>query len=324
MSLLRSCAPFLFHHYRYFCSYGACFHQKNARLRSQYPPTPHLMIWKTRSRILDLSRSAKIMGILNVTPDSFSDGGQFFSLDAAVSHARELIVEGAEIIDVGGESTRPGADPVSLKEELRRIIPVIEKIRSEFPSVLISVDTYKATTAENAIRAGADIINDITALRGDPNMIDVVLESGVGVVLMHMQGTPKTMQVAPAYQDVVSEVMEFLRNRCNWLVDRGVDRERIAIDPGFGFGKRLVDNIKLMSNLDAFRALAQPLLIGVSRKSGLAQLAGDPALPAAKRIWPTVALTCLLREKGAHLLRVHDVKPNLHALRMTEAILERC
>jgi dihydropteroate synthase len=282
------------------------------------------MIWKTRSRILDLSPSAKIMGILNVTPDSFSDGGQFFSLEAAVSHARELIVQGAEIIDVGGESTRPGADPVSLKEELRRIIPVIEKIRSEFPSVLISVDTYKAATAEKAIRAGADIINDITALRGDPGMIDAVLESGVGVVLMHMQGTPKTMQVAPSYQDVVSEVMDFLEDRCNWLVGRGVDRERIAIDPGFGFGKRLADNIKLMRNLDAFRALAQPLLIGVSRKSGLAQLAGDAALPAAKRIWPTVALTCLLREKGAHLLRVHDVKPNLEALRMTEAILERC
>jgi dihydropteroate synthase len=282
------------------------------------------MIWKTRSRLFDLSRSAKIMGILNVTPDSFSDGGQFFSLGAAVSHARELIVEGAEIIDVGGESTRPGADPVSPKEELRRIIPVIEKIRSEFPSVLISVDTYKATTAEKAIRAGADIINDITALRGDPSMIDVVLESGVGVVLMHMQGTPKTMQVAPSYHDVVSEVMEFLEDRCNWLVDRGVDRERIAIDPGFGFGKRLADNIKLMRNLEAFRALAQPLLIGVSRKSGLAQMVGDAALPVAKRIWPTVALTCLLREKGAHLLRVHDVKPNLEALRMTEAILERC
>ncbi len=282
------------------------------------------MIWKTRSRTLDLSRSAKIMGILNVTPDSFSDGGQFFSLEAAVCHARELIAEGAEIIDVGGESTRPGADPVPLEEELRRIIPVIQKIRSQFPSVLISVDTYKAATARQAIRAGADIINDITALRGDPSMIDVILESGAAVVLMHMQGQPKTMQVAPSYQDVVSEVVAFLRDRRDWLVDRGVDRESIAIDPGFGFGKRLSDNIKLMRNLEAFNVLAQPLLIGVSRKSGLAQLAGDSALPAAKRIWPTVALTCLLREKGAHLLRVHDVKPNLEALRMTEAILERC
>jgi dihydropteroate synthase len=282
------------------------------------------MIWKTRRRTLYLSRSAKIMGILNVTPDSFSDGGQFFSLEAAVSHARELVAEGAEIIDVGGESTRPGADPVPLEEELRRIIPVIQKIRAQFPSVLISVDTYKAATARQAIRAGADIINDITALRGDPGMIDVVLESGAAVVLMHMQGKPKTMQVAPSYQDVVSEVVAFLRDRRDWLVDRGVDHESIAIDPGFGFGKRLSDNIKLMRNLEAFSVLAQPLLIGVSRKSGLAQLAGDSALPAAKRIWPTVALTCLLREKGAHLLRVHDVKPNLEALRMTEAILERC
>jgi dihydropteroate synthase len=287
-----------------------------------YPAQP--MIWKTRRRTLYLSRSAKIMGILNVTPDSFSDGGQFFSLEAAVSHARELVAEGAEIIDVGGESTRPGADPVLLEEELRRIIPVIKKIRAQFPSVLISVDTYKAATARQAIRAGADIINDITALRGDPGMIEVVLESGAAVVLMHMQGQPKTMQVAPSYQDVVSEVVAFLRDRRDWLVDRGVDRESIAIDPGFGFGKRLSDNIKLMRNLEAFSVLAQPLLIGVSRKSGLAQLAGDSALPAAKRIWPTVALTCLLREKGAHLLRVHDVKPNLEALRMTEAILERC
>jgi dihydropteroate synthase len=280
------------------------------------------MIWRARQRTIDLSRSARIVGILNVTPDSFSDGGQFFGLEAALAHARQLIAEGAEIIDVGGESTRPGAAPVSLQEELRRVIPVIEKIRPEFPSIFISVDTYKAETAQQAIRAGADIINDITALRGDSGMIDVVRESGVGIVLMHMQGMPKTMQVAPSYQEVVSEVMDFLKARRDWLIDQGVDRERIALDPGFGFGKRLADNIKLMRNLEAFRALGQPLLIGVSRKSSLAQLSGDPGLPAAKRIWPTVALTCLLREKGAHLLRVHDVKPNLEALRMTEAILE--
>jgi dihydropteroate synthase len=180
------------------------------------------MFWKTRCRTLDLSRSAKVVGILNVTPDSFSDGGKFFDLDAAETHARELIAEGAEIIDVGGESTRPGADPVPLEEELRRVIPVIEKIRSEFLSVLISVDTYKAETARQAIRAGADIINDITALRGDPKMIDVVLETGAAVVLMHMQGTPKTMQAAPYYQDVVSEVSEFLSDQRDRLVRRGV------------------------------------------------------------------------------------------------------
>jgi len=282
------------------------------------------MIWKTRSRALDLRQSAKIMGILNVTPDSFSDGGQFFSLEAAVLHARELIAEGAEIIDVGGESTRPGADPVSLEEELHRVIPVIREIRSEFPSVLISVDTYKAETARRAILAGADIVNDITALRGDPKMIDVIRENEVAVVLMHMQGLPKTMQVAPSYREVVSEVIEFLRERCDWLVSHGVDREAIAIDPGFGFGKRLADNIQLMRNLEAFQTLTRPLVVGVSRKSALGQLSGDSALPASKRIWPTVALTCLLREKGAHLLRVHDVKPNVEALRMTEAILERC
>ncbi len=282
------------------------------------------MIWKTRRRTFDLRQSAKIMGILNVTPDSFSDGGQFFSLEAAVLHARELIAEGAEIIDVGGESTRPGADPVSLEEELHRVIPVIREIRSEFPSVLISVDTYKAETARRAILAGADIVNDITALRGDPKMIDVIRENEVAVVLMHMQGLPKTMQVAPSYREVVSEVIEFLRERCDWLVSQGVDREAIAIDPGFGFGKRLADNIQLMRNLEAFQTLTRPLVVGVSRKSALAQLSGDSALPASKRIWPTVALTCLLREKGAHLLRVHDVKPNVEALRMTEAILERC
>jgi dihydropteroate synthase len=282
------------------------------------------MFWKTRSRTLDLGHSAKVVGILNVTPDSFSDGGRFFGLDAAVAHARELITEGAEIIDVGGESTRPGADPVSLEEELRRVIPVIEKVRCEFPSVLISVDTYKAETARQAIGAGAGIINDITALRGDPKMVDVVLESGAAVVLMHMQGTPKTMQAAPHYRDVVAEVTEFLRDRRDWLVGCGVDRQSIAVDPGFGFGKRLADNITLMRNLEKLQALDQPLLIGVSRKSGLAQLSGNPGLPASKRVWPTVALTCLLREKGAHLLRVHDVKPNLEALRMTEAILQRC
>ena len=282
------------------------------------------MIWKTRRRTFDLRQSAKIMGILNVTPDSFSDGGQFFSLEAAVLHARELIAEEADIIDVGGESTRPGAEPVSLEEELHRVIPVIREIRSDFPSIVISIDTYKAETARQAIQAGADIVNDITALRGDPKMIHVIREHEVAIVLMHMQGLPKTMQAAPAYREVVPEVIEFLRERRDWLVSHGVDREAIAIDPGFGFGKRLADNVELMRNLEAFQALAQPLVVGVSRKSSLAQLSGDSALPASKRVWPTVALTCLLREKGAHVLRVHDVKPNVEALRMTEAILERC
>jgi dihydropteroate synthase len=282
------------------------------------------MIWKTRTQTLDLSRKAKIMGILNVTPDSFSDGGQFFSFDAALTHARALVAEGAEIIDVGGESTRPGADPVSLEEELRRVVPVIREIRSEFPDLLVSIDTYKAETARQAILAGADILNDITALRSDPKMVDVVLDSQVAVVLMHMQGVPKTMQNAPSYEKVVPEVMGFLKDRRDWLVEHGVAAEKIAIDPGFGFGKRLVDNVELIRKLQDFKTLAQPLVVGISRKSPLAQLAGQPGLPAAQRLWPTVALTCLLREKGAHVLRVHDVKANVEALRMTEAILEQC
>ena len=282
------------------------------------------MIWKLRSRPLDLSRAAKIMGVLNVTPDSFSDGGKFSSFEAALAHARVLVAEGAAIIDVGGESTRPGADPVSLEEELCRVIPVVQKIHSEFPEIAISIDTYKAGVARQAILAGADIVNDITALRGDPRMLDVVLENRPAVILMHMQGTPKTMQIAPSYQNVVFEVTDFLRNRRDWLVQRGVDPRTVAIDPGFGFGKGLSHNVALIRNLDAFQARAQPIVVGISRKSSLAQLAGEPMLPAAERIWPTVALTCLLREKGAHVLRVHDVRANIEALRMTEAILERC
>jgi dihydropteroate synthase len=264
------------------------------------------------------------MGVLNVTPDSFSDGGKFFSFEAAVDHARELVAEGAEIIDVGGESTRPGADPVPLDEELRRTIPVVEKIYSEFPQIAISIDTYKAEVARQAVRAGAEIINDITGLRADPGMADVALRTGAGVIVMHMQGTPRTMQFAPHYSDVVQEVSQFLRTRRDCLVSRGLDARKVAVDPGFGFGKRLADNLALVRNLDVFQALAQPVVVGISRKSSLAELAGERKLLPAERIWPTVAMTCLLREKGAHVLRVHDVRANIEALRMTEAILERC
>jgi dihydropteroate synthase len=288
-----------------------------------YHPTPH-MIWHLRTHNLDLGRAAKIMGVLNVTPDSFSDGGKFFSFEAAVEHARGLVAEGAEIIDVGGESTRPGADPVPLGEELRRTISVVERIHAEFPRITISIDTYKAEVAREAIAAGAEIINDVTGLRADPAMTDVALETGAGVIVMHMQGTPKTMQVAPHYSDVVQEVFQFLRARRDCLANRGLDLRKIALDPGFGFGKRLADNLALVRSFDVFQALAQPLVVGTSRKSSLAELAGERKLPAAERIWPTVAMTCLLREKGAHVLRVHDVRANIEALRMTEAILERC
>jgi dihydropteroate synthase len=279
------------------------------------------MIWKLGKRSIDLSHSGSIMGVLNVTPDSFSDGGHFADEEAAFRHAERMAGDGAEILDVGGESSRPGSEPVTLENELRRVIPVIKRIRAWFPELFLSIDTYKAETARQAVAAGADIINDITALRADPEMIEVLKHSEVGVILMHMRGTPRTMQINPHYEDVVSEVFEFLRRRRDELVACGVDHTRIAIDPGYGFGKRLQDNVELVRRLDRFAELGQPVVVGVSRKSMIAHLLGDSKLQFEGRLWPTVALTSLLREKGAHIFRVHDVRPNLEALRMTEAIL---
>jgi len=232
-----------------------------------------------------------------------------------------MVSEGAAILDVGGESSRPGAEPVMLGEELRRVIPVIQRIRAHYPELLISIDTYKAETARQAIAAGADIVNDISALRADVSMIEIVRSTGTGVILMHMQGTPKTMQVNPSYRDVVSEVYCFLQERRDTLVGQGIHPQSIAIDPGFGFGKRVQDNVALVRQLAHFKGLRQPIVVGISRKSMITHLLGEPNLPHAERLWPTVALTSLLREKGAHIFRVHDVRPNLEALRMTEAIV---
>jgi dihydropteroate synthase len=261
------------------------------------------------------------MGVLNVTPDSFSDGGLFVDEEAAFRHAERMVGEGAAILDVGGESSRPGSEPVALKEELRRVVPVIKRIRTRFPHLLLSIDTYKAETARQALAEGADIINDISALRADKEMIEVLKHSDAGVILMHMRGTPKTMQVDPHYEDVVTEVFEFLRQRRDDLVRGGIDRARIAIDPGYGFGKRVQDNVELVRQLSRFAELEQPIVVGISRKSVIAHLLGDPKLQFEDRMWPTVALTSLLREKGVQVFRVHDVRPNLEALRMTEAIL---
>jgi dihydropteroate synthase len=278
------------------------------------------MIWRARDRLLTFERQAQLMAVLNITPDSFSDGGSFLEADHAVDQASRLVDEGAGILDVGGESTRPGSDPVPLEEELRRVIPVIRRLRREFPEVVLSIDTYKAETARQAVVAGADIINDITALRGDPLMVKVVKETGAGVVIMHMQGTPKTMQVAPYYRDVVAEVASFLDERRAFACAQGVAFDRIALDPGFGFGKRDQDNMRLIQRFDAIAALGSPTVVGISRKSTLARLSGEPQLPFSERLWPTIATTCLLRLGGAQVLRVHDVRPNLEALRMTEAI----
>jgi dihydropteroate synthase len=278
------------------------------------------MIWRARERVLAFEHQALIMAVLNVTPDSFSDGGRFFRPDQAIEQASRLVDEGAAILDIGGESTRPGSDPVPLEEELRRVIPVIRQLHREFPDIVLSIDTYKAETARQAVAAGADIINDVTGLRGDPQMVKVVKETNAGVVLMHMQGTPKTMQIAPSYRDVVAEVASFLDERRAFARSQGVEFDRIALDPGFGFGKRDRDNVRLIQRLDAIAALGSPIVVGISRKSTLARLSGEPELPFSERLWPTVAATCLLRLGGAQVLRVHDVRANLEALRMTEAI----
>jgi dihydropteroate synthase len=275
------------------------------------------MIWKLPRGPFDLSRQGLIMGVLNVTPDSFSDGGSFLDRAAAVAHALDLAAQGADIIDVGGESTRPGAEAVGVDEELRRVVPVIRELRQR-SDVLISIDTSKAAVAAAAVEAGADIVNDVTALLGDPEMPAVAARSGAGVVLMHMQGEPRTMQKCPHYTDVVAEVSEFLRQRISAAVGCGMAVERLAIDPGIGFGKKPEHNRALLQSLPAFTALGRPVLIGVSRKSFLSWLADAPVIE--DRFWPGVALTSYGRERGAHIFRVHDPKPHREALRMTEAI----
>jgi dihydropteroate synthase len=279
------------------------------------------MIWKLRERELALGSRAVVMGILNITPDSFSDGGEYLDRNRAIAHGEELVNAGADIIDVGGESTRPGSEPVSLDEEMRRVLPVVQALRIRFPAMILSVDTSKAEVARATLAAGADAINDVTALRGDPKMAEVVRDFSAGVVLMHMQGVPKTMQEAPQYEDVVHEVSAFLKQRFEFAVTMGIDPACVVLDPGFGFGKRLQDNLQLLRHLRRLTMLGRPIVAGVSRKSGLARLAGNPKLAPSDRLWPTVALTAWLREQGASIFRVHDVAPNRQAVRMLEAIL---
>ena len=276
------------------------------------------MIWRTRRAALDLSRRARVMGILNVTPDSFSDGGSHFGIEAALAHAREMIVQGVDIIDVGGESTRPGSLPVPADEETKRTAPVIRALRAEWDG-LISIDTSKAAVAKAAIESGADIVNDVSGLRADPQMAEVCATSRCGVVVMHMQGTPQNMQVAPHYADVVSEVADFFNERMASLTAQGITPENICVDPGIGFGKTLDQNIALLKALNKIAPAGRPLLLGVSRKSCIAGMLESPDIK--ERDWPTVAITSWARQQGTMLHRVHEARPNLQALRMTEAIM---
>ena len=257
------------------------------------------------------------MGIVNVTPDSFSDGGEFLNPDEACSHGLSLVAEGAEILDIGGESTRPGSEGVSAEEETQRVLPVIQALRRA-TKVPISIDTSKASVARAALEACADIINDVTGLRGDPEMTALAAESRAGVVVMHMQGTPRTMQSAPTYDDVVAEVGEFFRHSLERAVAFGLDPMSIALDPGIGFGKTPAHNLTLLAGLKSFASLARPLLIGVSRKSLLGHFANSSAME--DRLWPGVALTALCRERGARIFRVHEAKPHVLALRTAEAL----
>lgn len=274
------------------------------------------VLWKVGGNVLDLTQRALVMGVLNVTPDSFSDGGEFFATQAAVKHGLEMARSGADIIDVGGESTRPGAKPVSPNEEMERVLPVIRELASSAQAQL-SIDTSKAAVARVALEAGASIINDVSGGRNDPAMLSLAAEKDAALIIMHMQGTPETMQANPTYGDVVAEVGDFFRQQFAQAVRCGVDPMCVAFDPGIGFGKTIAHNLELLANLPRLRVENRPLVVGVSRKSFLGKIAGQ----SGDRASATVALTSLLRARGADVVRVHDVASNSTALRTTEAVL---
>lgn len=270
------------------------------------------------ARALRCNISPLVMGILNVTPDSFFDGGKHHTMEGALDHALRMIEEGADIIDIGGESTRPYADPVPEEEELRRIVPVIEALRAS-SDILISVDTYKAGVADAALCAGADIVNDISGLTYDDAMAQVVARNDAWVVIMHIKGTPRNMQVDPHYDDVVAEIREFLRLQIDHAVRAGVDPEKIIIDPGIGFGKRVEDNLRILKMLGEFKKLGRPVLIGTSMKSFIGKAAG---LPVEERVEGTLASLAVALMNGADILRVHDVKKAKKVLMTVKAVMD--
>jgi dihydropteroate synthase len=262
-------------------------------------------------KIADRFARPSVMGVLNVTPDSFSDGGVHLDPDVAAAAARRMIDEGAAIVDVGGESTRPGSDGVSLDEELQRVVPVLERLGG----IPVSIDTAKAEVARRALALGAELVNDVTALRGDPGLAGVVADAGCYLCLMHMQGEPRTMQAEPRYDDVASEVAAFLEDRLRFAVAAGIPEDRICVDPGIGFGKTLEHNFELVRRLDVLLSLGRPVLVGFSRKSSLRRLTGADDLLAA-----SVAAAVAAFDRGATILRVHDVKAHVDALTVAAAV----
>jgi dihydropteroate synthase len=277
------------------------------------------MIFRARQFEFVFPRPTLVMGIVNVTPDSFSDGGKFSDADAAVEHALKLAEQGAEILDIGGESTRPKAEPVSEAEELRRVIPVIEQLASRV-KIPISIDTMKPAVARAALQTGASIVNDVAANREDESMWRIVAEARAGYVCMHMQGTPQTMQNKPAYADVIGEVSDFFSERINRMRDCGMAREQIILDVGIGFGKTLEHNLQLLGALRSFEKLERPLVLGVSRKSFMGKLLGAET---GSRLPASLACASLAVEAGVQIIRTHDVAETVQAVRMTAAILTR-
>jgi len=274
------------------------------------------VILRAKDRTIGVSDRPLVMGVVNVTPDSFFDGGKYATTDAVVRHALQLTEEGADLLDIGGESTRPGSDSIEAGEELRRLLPVVTAV-AKAVTIPISVDTKKSTVARAALEAGAVIINDVTALQADAAMADLVAATGAGVVLMHMRGMPKTMQEAPSYDDVVGEVTEFFRERVMFCREREIGQDQIVLDPGIGFGKLLVHNLTLLGQLESFAQFGRPILVGVSMKAFIGQVLGRPL---EERSWGTAAAIALAVSRGAGILRVHDVRGMKEVVAMAAAI----
>lgn len=289
---------------------------ENSLANTPFPPDKTL---DSLSQKLELGRHTLIMGILNVTPDSFSDGGLFSDVEIAVEHAERMVSEGAHIIDVGGESSRPGADPVSTEVEMDRVLPVIKKLakRTEVP---ISIDTYKSSVARRALDVGACIVNDITALQGDPHMASIAAKADVPVVLMHMRGTPENMQSDPRYDSLISEIISFLETRIQVAIDAGISPERIIIDPGIGFGKTVAHNLEIIRRLGEFKSLEKPILMGTSRKSFIGKVLGTSSDSRLEGTAATVAVSIV---NGADIVRVHNVKEMARVARMADAIVQK-
>ncbi len=274
-------------------------------------------VLRARDKRLELGRRTRVMGVVNITPDSFFDGGRFFERSQAVERCLQLVESGADIVDLGGESSRPGAEPVSVQEELERVLPVLQEVRKQVP-VLISVDTYKSTVAREALKEGADIVNDVSAFRLDPEMPQVVKEWDAGVVLMHMRGTPQVMQEIPPSQDILEEVQTDLQAAVSKASENGIPEESIIIDPGIGFGKTVEDNCNILNKLSFLESFDLPVLVGTSRKSFLGSILD---IPAQERIWGSAASVAIAIMRGAHIVRLHDVAEMSQVAQITDTIL---